>query len=210
MGSDLLNKYLIIKDVIIRDGYQEEISWQSTINFDNIDESYFLREIAWVILSSGMRETVINKIFDKISESFYFWNSAKTIFDNRNKCFSNSLKYFNNKPKINAIIEAADIIVKYGFNEFKKMILSNPIEKLQKFSYIGPVTAYHLAKNIGINVAKPDRHLMRIAQLEGYNDVQKFCSDISTLSGDSIPVVDIIFWRFATIEKNYLQILSII
>ena len=87
------------------------------------------------------------------------------------------------------------------------MIQENPIETLQTFSYIGPVTAYHLAKNIGLAVAKPDRHLKRIASLFGYHDVQILCSEISKITGDSIPIVDIVFWRFATIEKDYLNVL---
>ena len=61
-----------------------------------------------------------------------------------------------------------------------------------------------MAKNIGIQVAKPDRHLVRMAKAAGYSDVQLFCRTISQLSGDSIPVVDIVLWRFATIEKDYL------
>ena len=70
------------------------------------------------------------------------------------------------------------------------------------------MTAYHLAKNIGLPVAKPNRHLIRIAQMEKYSDVQTLCGDISKLSGDSIPVVDIVLWRYATIERNYIDVLS--
>ena len=58
------------------------------------------------------------------------------------------------------------------------------------------------------SVAKPDRHLTRIANRAGYTEVQKFCIEISRLSGDSIPVVDIVLWRFATIESDYLNVLS--
>jgi hypothetical protein len=95
-----------------------------------------------------------------------------------------------------------------GFETLKEKIPSDPINFLQIFDYIGPVTVYHLAKNIGLPVAKPDRHLVRIALQENYYDVQSFCGEISRLSGDSVPVVDIVFWRFATIDNDYLNVLS--
>ena len=76
---------------------------------------------------------------------------------------------------------------------------------LKSLPYIGPVTCYHLAKNIGLQVAKPDRHLTRLANHTGYNDVQLFCEDISRQTGDSIPAVDIVLWRFASITEGYLD-----
>jgi hypothetical protein len=50
-----------------------------------------------------------------------------------------------------------------------------------------------------------DRHLTRLASHAGYNDVQLFYRDISSQTGDSVPVVDIVLWRFATINENYLN-----
>jgi thermostable 8-oxoguanine DNA glycosylase len=71
------------------------------------------------------------------------------------------------------------------------------------------VTVYHLAKNIGLQFAKPDRHLVSISNKAGYQDVQAFCRDISNQVGDSITVVDLVLWRFATLEKNYEMIFDI-
>lgn len=209
MVDRLAFKYSFIKAHLIKNGFEEEINWQANIHFDEVDESIFLREIAWVILSSGMKETIIRNIFDKISKSFFNWTSSKLIVENKDKCFHKAIKYFNNKKKISAIIYAAEKINKIGFYQFKKNISENPIDKLQEFYYIGPITVYHLVKNIGLPYAKPDRHLKRIAKKEGYPDVQKFCHDVSNLTGDSKPVVDIVFWRFATITNDYLDVLSI-
>jgi hypothetical protein len=209
MSNKLASKYSFIKNYVIKCGFAEEINWQTNVCFNELNESIFLREIAWVILSSGMKETIIRNIFDKISKSFFNWTSSKLIVENKNKCFQKAIKYFNNRNKISAIIYAAEKINKIGFNQFKKIISENPIDRLQEFYYIGPVTVYHLVKNIGLPYAKPDRHLKRIAKKEGYSDVQKFCHDISKLTGDSKPVVDIVFWRFATITNDYLDVLSI-
>jgi len=208
MFPGFISKYFFAKTIVINEGYSAEISWQSNQRFEALDESTFLKELAWVVLSSGMKERVIRNLFGMISDCFFNWKSAKLIVDNEDRCFDESIKYFNNKPKISAIIDSAQKINRTGFSHIKKMIGENPVETLQEFSYIGPITVYHLAKNIGLPLAKPDRHLTRIANLEGYSDVQKFCDEISRISGDSVPVVDIVLWRFATIEKDYLNVLS--
>jgi endonuclease III len=210
MSVELLSNYTFAKTIVIDEGYSDEISWQSNLRFDDLDESIFLKELAWVVLSSGMKERVVRNLFGKISACFFNWGSVERIIENEDKCFYEAIKVFNNKSKISAIICAAHRIKSIRFHQLKKMISEKPIETLQEFSYIGPVTVYHLAKNIGLPVAKPDRHLTRIANRAGYNEVQKFCNEISRLSGDSIPVVDIVLWRFATIESDYLNVLSVV
>jgi len=208
MDNNLMLKYQLAKTIVQQEGFQDEISWQSNLCFDNLDESSFLRETAWVILASGMREAIIRNRFEAISGCFFHWSSAQVITDYREKCELSALKIFNNRQKISAILNAAEQVKNIGFEALKEKIQSDPINFLQKFEYIGPVTVYHLAKNIGLPVAKPDRHLVRIALQENYYDVQSFCGEVSRLSGDPVPVVDIIFWRFATIDNDYLNVLS--
>lgn len=203
--SGLATRYLTAKKIIIDQGFQNEILWQYNLCFEDLNEADFLREFAWVVLASGMRERVVRNLFPNISYCFFNWSSAKEIADNADICFNKAIKKFNHRPKIAAIIYAAQKIRDTNFSELKNQIKQNPIEVLQQFPYIGPITVFHLAKNIGLPVAKPDRHLVRIAHQEGFRDVQDFCSQISKESGDSVPVVDIVLWRFATIEKEYLN-----
>lgn len=202
--NELATRYLIAKKVIIDQGFQREIIWQSSLCFEDLNETDFLREHAWVILSSGMRERIIRKLFPNISHCFFDWLSSKAIADNSDICFRNAINQFNHRPKIAAIIYAAKKLNDANFNDFKIQIKKNPLEILRQFPYIGPITVFHLAKNIGLPVAKPDRHLVRIANQEGFHDIQDFCRQISKESGDSVPVVDIVLWRFATVEKDYL------
>ena len=58
-----------------------------------------------------------------------------------------------------------------------------------------------------LNVAKPDRHLKRIAQIFGYTDVQELCKEVSQSTGDKMSVVDLVFWRFAVITPEYRYVL---
>lgn len=208
MGSHIILKYQFVKQLICDEGFLDELKWQDNLCFEDLDESTFLKEISWVILSAGMKEQVIRKIYQRLTPHFFYWNSSRDIVNNKDKCYNNAIIIFNNSRKIKAIIQTANIIYNNGFENIKLKISENPIETLISFPFIGKITVYHIAKNIGLSLAKPDRHLVRIAKKEGYDDVQDFCKYISEKSGDSISVVDIVFWRFANLNRDYLEILS--
>ena len=69
------------------------------------------------------------------------------------------------------------------------------------FLSFGPITSVHLSKNIGLPLAKPDRHLVRLANDFGYESAEELCEQISSLVGDSVAVVDVVLWRYATITS---------
>lgn len=203
---DIVAAYYLAKDVVLHAGFGEEIKWQGSLNFDNVTESGFLREHAWVALSAGMHERVVRQRFQAVSRCFYDWESADTIVTREDSCRRLALQHFNNYRKIEGIIETARIITSVGFKSYKEAIRLNPLQVLQSLPFVGPVTCYHLAKNIGLPYAKPDRHLVRLANSVGYSNVQQFCKVIGEFTGDSVPVVDIVLWRFATIKNAYLSI----
>jgi hypothetical protein len=204
----LASAYLIAKETVIREGYGKEIEWQRNVSLNNLTESKFLKESAWVILSSGMNEIVIRKVFPRITHAFFNWESSETIYRNQSDCLESALNIFNNPKKIKAIIEIAKEISDIGFERSLKSIETEGVSYLTKFPYIGPATSYHLAKNIGFNVVKPDRHLVRVAKSAGYADPYDFCSDLSEIVGDDIRIIDIVIWRYATLSKNYLELFS--
>lgn len=206
--ENLAHFYMDIKQSLIQAGYGWEIDWQENQNPKAIDETTFLSELAWVILSSGMRETVIRSKFPKISMSFYNWQSAKLICSNSKSCFNKAISIFNNKRKIKAILKSCEILIKKSLDRILNNLHESGPRFLEIFPFIGPVTCFHLAKNIGISTAKPDRHLARIASLTGYLSAIDFCNDLSELTGDNISVIDIVFWRYATLNRNYLHQIS--
>jgi len=208
MSANFTSAYNFAKCIVCDDGYFDEIQWQKNLKFENIDESTFLKELSWVIISSGMKEKVARKIFVEITPIFHYWHSAKSITMDSENCRRRAQVVFKHEGKIAAIIDSAKLICARGYRKLKNEIQKSPIDKLLIFPYIGKITSFHLAKNIGLPVAKPDRHLTRIADMAGYDDVQEFCSEISKSSGDTVPVVDIVLWRFATIEKDYLRVLN--
>jgi len=197
--------YNFAKKSIKSAGFEQEGQWQVGLNFHHFSETDLLRESAWVILCSGFKEKIIRKIFNYISLCFCDWESAKEIAVNENLCRETALSQINNRQKVNAIIQVAHIIFATGFEQLKKRIIKNPINELKLFPYIGDITSYHLAKNLGFPLAKPDRHLARLASWIGFNDVQTLCGTLSKHTGDPISYVDLVLWRFATLQPAYLQ-----
>jgi hypothetical protein len=70
---------------------------------------------------------------------------------------------------------------------------------LRKLPFIGPVTSYHLAKNLGIDVVKRDRHLVRLAVHLGFSSAEEMCGAFGDQVGEPISVVDIVLWRYCVL-----------
>lgn len=204
----LRDAFLLARTFVSEKGYLNEILWQNSISLEFLTENTFLQEYAWVVLNSGMREAVVRKKFHLVSKSFYLWESASKIADDAEVCVRAALEFFRHEPKIRAVAATAELLATEGFGKFKNRLETSGLATLRELSYIGPITQYHLAKNIGINVAKPDRHLVRIANLFGYKTVQEFCGDVAEQSCSKVAVVDVVFWRFATLRRDYLDVLT--
>lgn len=198
----ILEFYNNAKSSVDAAGYSWESNWQSNLSFNDFSETDLLRELAWVVLCSGFKEAIVRKIFSYVSLCFCDWESAGAIVENSDICRATSLSVFKNEKKIDAILYAAHRINDLGYAALKKSILENPIAELQEFSYIGHITSWHLAKNLGLDVAKPDRHLIRISNQFGFNNAHTLCSYIAEKIGEQSKVIDIVLWRYAAIQVD--------
>jgi len=195
----LVAAYVKAKTLLVQMGYAHEIDWQEKRRLTDVGESDFLRESAWVILSSGMREAVIRAKFGLISKIFFNWIGSKIIVENKDECLVKSLQVFNHTGKFKAILNVSERVYQQGFNQIKRRISNQGIRYIRTIPYMGPITSYHLAKNLGIDVVKPDRHLSRISERAGYSDPTDMCTKISQHVGDRLSVIDIVLWRYATL-----------
>ena len=100
---------------------------------------------------------------------------------------------------------AAERVAEDGFDAIKTRLAGGDISYLQTFPFMGPATSYHLAKNLGMDVVKPDRHLLRITCAVGYESPDAMCRDIGTTVGERLSVVDLVLWRYATLNPAYLD-----
>lgn len=198
-----VERYMSAKETVISEGFASEIDWQDDLRFADITESDFLREAAWVILNSGMRESVIRRLFPAISSAFLRWRAAAQIVRHAGECKREAMSVYRHPGKLDAILAVAREIDAAGFAVVKRRVEREGVGYLRRFPFMGPATSYHLAKNLGLSVVKPDRHLVRTAAAAGYTDPDALCRAISDYVGDRLAVVDLVIWRFATLIPQY-------
>lgn len=186
MKKDLIKFYSFAKKICIAEGYQEEIQLVEDRRFDQITSEDFFREYAWVVISSGISNKAATSVFTKLMET-------------RNL---DAVKH----PGKHKALEKADrnYLKWFGLLQTCKTD-EERITYIQTLPYLGPATSLHLARNLGIDVAKPDRHLIKIATHFEYADVQQMCSDISKETGERVGTIDIVLWRICTIMPPWKQ-----
>lgn len=205
LSERLSHAYLFAKKYVISKGYASEIDWQSSLSYESIDEKIFLHEMCWVILASGMNDKVVRKIFPVIKSIMFDFESSALICEKKQSCLNNALKTFNHYGKISAILYVAEYIQQYSFEIVKLNLKNKGIEFIKTFPYMGAATSFHLAKNIGLDVVKPDRHLIRLSTLLGFETPNELCSIISIQIQEKVSLVDLVLWRYATLDKNYVE-----
>ena len=175
----ILDLFMKASDICIKHGYNGEIEHCRNLKFENIDEGEFLNQYVWVVLSSGMQNQIAQKMYDKLIET----GDVDTI----------------KHPLKNKAIKKAFENYKYWFKKLK--LADNKVEYLGSLYFIGDITKYHLARNLGIDVAKPDRHLVRLAEEYGFKDAHEMCKYISDITEERIGVVDVILWRYSNLKS---------
>lgn len=203
--SNLAWAYMDAKEDVLAQGFAHEIDWQGARSLTSVSEPEFLRESAWVVLSCGMREQVIRCLFPRIESAFLFWKSAQLISERARECRDAALTVLNHEGKIDALVGIAVLTASQGFDEVHHRLATEGVAFIRTLPYMGKVTSYHLAKNLGMAVAKPDRHLSRIAAALGWDSPIAMCKAISDAVGDSVAVVDLVLWRFANTRPDYIN-----
>ncbi len=170
--------YLQLKRAVIEAGHAEDIEWAETVA-PPFDALYFWCDYAWVVLNSGMKNTVARGIWARIRRAQSCGEPLNTVFGHPGKVRALEDVLYNRHEWFARYREAED---KLAF--------------LESMPWIGPITKYHLAKNLGLDYCKPDRHLVRIAKSYGL-EVVEMCQALADATGDRIGTVDVVIWRAA-------------
>jgi hypothetical protein len=172
--------YFDLKSAIIGKGYADEIDWQQNLQPCE-NNSQFSQEAVWVILNSGMKEQIARMISDRIYAALEQKRDISEVFGHKGKVAA--IKY--------VIANSGDLFSGYVLAEDK-------LAFLRTIPFIGKITCYHLAKNLGHDCIKPDRHLVRIAK-RYETTPEEMCEKLSKETGDRKCVVDIVIWRSANL-----------
>jgi len=155
---------------------QDDIEWSENVKPPtNADD--FATETIFVICNSGMKHTIAVKIFRKIVDALEAGQSASTVFGHVGK--SAAIDYiWRDRDRLFAEFNAA----------------ADKLAYCHSIPWIGGITRFHLAKNFGVDCAKPDVHLQRLAAL-GDESVDQLCARLARDSGYRIATVDVLLWR---------------
>ncbi len=168
-------------NVVVQAGYGNEIDWQR--NLKPCEESWkFANETIWVILNSGMKEQIARQIYNKVASAIDTGQDISEVFNHKGKVAA--IKY--------VVDNYTELFHNYGLAEDR-------IAFLQTIPFIGTITCYHLAKNLGHDCVKPDRHLVRVAEQYKMSP-DELCNKISEFSGEKKSTVDIIIWRACNLK----------
>lgn len=175
-----IDQYMTLKEAVIAAGYADEIDWQQSVMPVSSPEAFWT-EHAWVVLNSGMKNQVARKIWGNIKEAYSRGMKPHDVFRHKGKC-----------DAINYVRSRAERLLK----EYQAAV--DKLDYLRSLPWIGEVTCYHLAKNFGLDVCKPDRHLVRIAR-NHQTTPQEMCGRLASETGDRIATVDLVIWRAANL-----------
>lgn len=172
--------YLELKRQIINRGYKEEIKWAENLQLCNSAIDFFA-EYMWVVISSGLKNQVARIIYDRIRAAMIKGKKPSEVFKHKGKAEAIELLFENKDREFQAYIEAP-----------------NKLSFLETLPWIGKITKYHLAKNLGLDFCKPDRHLVRIAKIYDTSP-NVLCYRLAQETGDRIGTVDLVIWRAANL-----------
>lgn len=154
----------------------EDIAWAEDLR-PPTDADDFAKEVIFVICNSGMKNTVARGIYERCMAAL---RAGRPVFE-----------VFGHAGKAQAIerIWSARHELLQGF-----LAAPDRLAFLEALPWIGPITKYHLAKNFGADVAKPDVHLRRLADREGCT-AQALCERLAADTGLRVATVDTVLWR---------------
>ena len=183
---------------VIAYGFQWEIDLVENRHFKDIDAQH----LAWNFLfcalgSSGLNNKVVQKQYDKF---VFEYGGGENAFES-----------IPNKRIRDAVVfvwsHKEDILSKLKIKNTDE----DRIEYLKTLPQMGPKSAYHFARNIGIDCIKPDIWLNRLAYgygfyEENYPDPYHMCLEIQNhlpiVNGPPyyrIGTIDVILWRYCNL-----------
>jgi DNA-3-methyladenine glycosylase I len=142
-------------------------------------KNYSDNDIYWILVQvafySGMKAKTVTEKLPAIKKHFNDYRSAKSFSEAEVNAILKDPNTIHYKRKIEACINNAitfdKIIKRHGtfsnyIESFGNLEEERPLDLLKRdlmqFDYVGPITAYHVMLDLGLNVWKPDRVIRRI------------------------------------------------
>ena len=169
---------------------------------DQTDVSFF-HQYVYVVLNAGMKNWIAEGIYDRCVNDGCFESGR-----------FNCVRHVSKRRAIEFVFTRYRRV-------FQKLTEANDkLAYLTTLPWIGDITKFHLARNLGLDYAKPDRHMVRLAVQFGYlssfkelatassrlfgcsssnelvTAVALLCQDVAKMFGMRVGTVDLILWRW--------------
>jgi 3-methyladenine DNA glycosylase Tag len=167
----------------------EVMNFYRRLSPEKITDKFLLEELSWITYAGGFRYDVIRKYWPKITEAFFDFDvsrvallyedldaQAKVIceksgFRNIAKakwCIFNAQRIIQLDYELSEIGGLKGYFLQIAGMDIRQIVENKPIFLNDlKFKGIGKTTIFHLLKNMGIDIFKPDIHVCRMLQKLG-------------------------------------------
>ena len=202
------------------------LKWAQKIGpktFRYLNMRRFLSAYCWVVYCAGFKFDIVEEKFPSLQKAFKNFDPEKL---SRMRSIKPALKVIGNKNKASGFLNGAKDTIRGGIvplkkslrqdksdtlkilnslNTLNKMIgldkLDGILTTLDDLGGIGPITKFHLAKNIGlIDVPKPDIWLCRAAVLCGgsvdYTTVSRLVGLVARRLRETKCTIDAAIWLY--------------
>lgn len=171
-----LKRFLRIEEVMRQAGYGAIIDWSESIP-KPADADEFAEKAIFVVCASGFKYATAKSISERCIVALRTGLSSATEFRHPGK-----------QKAIDRIwAERGEMFAAYQLEPDK-------LRYLMTMPWVGPVTRFHLEKNLGGDHAKPDVHMERLARRDK-TTTHKMCRRLSRQTGYSVAKIDTILWK---------------
>jgi DNA-3-methyladenine glycosylase I len=208
-----------LEEISLNDNFIREISKRREKLFDeSLPDSYFYEILVRDIHNAGMKAVLVTKKWPAITEAFSEFNIGKVSkYGEENiQNLMNNLAIIRHERKLRACVHNAkkmkELSEEFGsFGEFLKQSNANPAklrhELTLKFKYLGDILVLDYLKDIGIDVIKPDVHVLRLFFRLGFtksrestkdniNRIMDLAERTKQETAEKMAVIDAVFWIY--------------
>lgn len=174
-----------------KDYHADSLRYYQDLKLDDLQPHVFWSEYVWTVYASGFNAKVLTKKFKGLMNAIGPWHHSMPY----SMLWSRVQQHIANERKARAVDECRFRMRSTTWDSFKQEYLSS-VDTIAQLPFIGSITKYHLARNIGYDAVKPDIHLVRLSHHLGFSDVGSMCAYLAGLHDLRVGVVDFVLWSY--------------
>lgn len=202
--AKILNIHDYALRLIEKHGYTEDVEYLrellSNPLYEKMTMEQFFRQYIWVVFTCGFRARTVKRKWNGIEKMVCDFNPQEVNKKNFDQLLDESP--IKNEAKLKGILKTSRLISDEWIKDIRNASINEVKEKLKDLPYIGAVTVYHLMRNIGFDVFKPDRHIENLASELEVADEKLFETVIENRDEKYIGVVDYVLWRACEVLES--------